>query len=88
MKAEPPDLPRKDDALVVKGAAALKSCLSPVEMRSLTDAGGLLFAGKASTATRIIYYQPRLWFCPTKEINSKTSNQYATDYSSFWKLNV
>ena len=88
MNAEPSALPRWDDVLVDKGAAAPKPCLSPVEMRTLTAAGDLLPAGKASAATRIIYYQPRLWYCPTKEINSGISNQYATDYSSFWKLKV
>ena len=77
-----------DDVLVGKGAAAPKSRLSPVEMRTLTAGGGLLLTGNASTATRIIYYQPHLWFCPTKEIHSTLSNQYATDYRSFWKLKV
>ena len=47
MKVEPPALPRWDDVLVDKGAAAPKQCLSPVEMRKLTAAGGLLPAGKA-----------------------------------------
>ena len=82
-KAESPALPRMDDVLVDKGAAAPKPCLSPVEMRTLTAAGGLLPAGKASTATKIIFYQPPFWFCPTKEINSRTTIQYAMNCSSF-----
>ena len=40
MKAEPPALPRWYDVLVIKGAATPKSCLLPVEMRTLTAAGG------------------------------------------------
>ena len=87
-KAEPPALPRWGDVLVDKGTAAPKPCLPPMEMRTLTVAGGLLPTGKASTATGIIYYQPRLCFCPIKEINSRTSNRNATDYISFWKLKI
>ena len=52
MKAEPPTLPCRDDVLVESGAAAPKLCISPLEMRSPTAAGGLLLAGKATTATR------------------------------------
>ena len=88
MKAEPPAPPRKDDVLVDKGAAAPKPCLSSVKMRTLTVTGDLLPAGKASTATRMIFYQLLLWFCPTEEINPRTTIQYAMDYSSFWKMNV
>ena len=85
----PPAHPRaRDDALVGNGAAAPKQCLSPMEMRTLTAAGGLLPAGKASTATRITYYQPCLWFCSTEETNSKrTSIQYASYNISFWRIN-
>ena len=39
MKAEPLTLPRRDDVLVDKDAAASKPCLSPVDMRTLTAAG-------------------------------------------------
>ena len=81
MKAELPALPRRDDVLANKGAAAPKPCPSPVEMRALTVTGGLLPTGKAPTATRIIFYQSRLWFCPTKEINSRINNQIAP----FWR---
>ena len=85
----PPALPcSRDDALVGIGAAVPKSCLTPLEMRTPTAAGGSLPAGKASTVTRIIYYQPRLRFCPTEETNSeRTSIQYALYYSSFWWIN-
>ena len=55
MKAECPALPRWDDILVDKGAAVLKPCLSPAEMRTRIAAGGLLPAGTASTATRTIF---------------------------------
>ena len=86
---EPPALScSRDDALIDNGAAAPIPCLSPVKMRTRTATGGLLPAGKASTATRIIYYQPRLRFCPTKETNSeRTSIQYASYYSSLWWIN-
>ena len=56
----------RDDALVDNGAAALNPSLSLVEMRMRIAAGGLLLADKVSTATRTIYYQPRLRFCPTE----------------------
>ena len=88
MKAEPPALPRRDDVLVDKSATAPKSCFSPVEMRTLTAGGDLLPTGKASTAARIIFYQLPLWFCLTEEIISRTTIQYAMDYSSFWKMKV
>ena len=45
----------RDDALIDNGVAAPKSCLLPVEMHTQTAAGGLLPAGKVSTATSIIY---------------------------------
>ena len=67
MKVEPPALPCSDDVLVYNGAAGPKSCLSPLEMRTTTAAGGLLPAGTVSTATRTTSDQPPLWFCPTKE---------------------
>ena len=51
---EPPALPCRDDAMLDKGAEALKS-LSPVEMDTLTDAGGLLPASIASTAMGTIF---------------------------------
>ena len=47
---ESPVLPCGDGARVDKGAEAPNLCLSPVEMHTLTAAGGLLPAGTASTA--------------------------------------
>ena len=76
---EPPVLPCcRDDAMVVKDPVVLKPCLSPVEMRTLTATNDLLLIGTSSTATRIIFHQLPLWFCPTKEMNSRTSIQYST----------
>ena len=82
----PPALPSfRDDALLGKGAAAPKSRLSPLEIRSPTVAGGLLPAGEASTTTRINFYQRHHRFCPTEETNSERSTQYALHYNnSFW----
>ena len=57
IKAEPPALPCRDDLLVEKGAAALKSCLLPLEMRTPIAAGGLFPTGKNFTATRTIFHQ-------------------------------
>ena len=50
VKAEHLALPCRDDVLVENGAAAPKSCLSPLEMRTPTTAGGLPPLGKTSTA--------------------------------------
>ena len=57
-------------------------------MHTRTATAGLLPASKASKATRTIFQQSPLWFCLTKEIHLRTSNQYATNYSSFWKMKV
>ena len=85
-KVEPSALPCRDDVLVENGATTPKLCLSPLEMRPPTTAGGLLPTGKPSTMTRITFYQPHLRFCPTEETNSeRTSAQYVLYYnSSFW----
>ena len=88
MKAEPLALSRRGNVLVDKGAATSKPSLSPVEMRTLIAAGDLLSAGTASTATRVIFYQLPLRFWPTEGTNSRTPNQYARYYSSFWKMKV
>ena len=87
MKAEPLTLPCRDDVLIENGTTAPKSRLSLLKMRTPTVAGGLLPADKASTSTRIIFYQSRRRFCPTKETNSeRTSNRYASYYSIFWRI--
>ena len=51
VKAEPPDLPCREDILVEDGAAAPKSCLPFLEMRTKTAADGLVPTGKTSTTT-------------------------------------
>ena len=51
---KPPAHPCTDDAMVDKGAAAPKPCLSPVEIHTPTAAGGLLPASTAFIATRVI----------------------------------
>ena len=78
----------RDDALVGNGAAVPKSCLSLLNIRTPTAAGGLLSAYTVSTTTRTTFYQPPLRFCSTEGTNLRTSNQYATNYSSFWKMKV
>ena len=84
----PPALPcSRDDALVGNGAAAPKSCLSPLEVCTPTATDGLLSAGKTFTATRTTFDQPSLWFCPTEEIKLRTLDQYASYYSIFWRIN-
>ena len=60
VKAEPSAVACRDDVLVENGAAASKSCLSSLEMRSPTAAGGLLPTGKTSLATWTIFDQPTL----------------------------
>ena len=54
-KADPTALSFRHEVLVENGAAAPKSCLSPLEMRSPTAAGGLLPAGETSTATKTTF---------------------------------
>ena len=46
----------RDGTLVDNGAGVLKPCFSPVKMRTLPAAGGLLPTGKASTATMAIFH--------------------------------
>ena len=77
-----------DDALVRKGAAAPKSCVSPLEMRTISAAGGLLPTAKPSTATKTIFDHPTLWLCLTEETNLGTSTQSTSDDSSFWRNNL
>ena len=69
MMAEPPALPCRDDVLVEDGAAAPKSCLPSLEMRSPTSAGGLVSTGKTSTATKTTYNETPLRLCATEETN-------------------
>ena len=78
---QPPARPCcKDDALVDKGAAAPKLCLSSVETCTLIAAGGLLPAGTVSTAVKTIFPRPLFsWSLgeETKISNSPTNNQLA-----------
>ena len=71
----PPTLPcSKDNAMIRNGAAAPKSCLSSLEMRTPIAAGGLLPADTISTATRIPSDQPPIWFCPNQEEENEEIN--------------
>ena len=63
----------RDDTLVANGAAAPKSCLSSLEMRSPTATGGLLPTGKTSTPTKTIFDHPAFWFCQTEQTILRTS---------------
>ena len=84
VKVKPPALPCMDDGLVEKGAAAPKSRLSLLEMRSPTAAGGLLFASMTTTtAIRTAFHQPPSWFCLTEGTNWRTSIIYVSCFSSF-----
>ena len=65
VNAEPPALPCRDDVLVEDGAAAPKSCLPFLEMRSPSAADDLLPAGKTSTATPTTSKEPLLWLYAT-----------------------
>ena len=87
VKAEPPPLPCRDGVLVENGAAAPKSCLSPLEMRTTTAAGGLLPTGNTTTATWTPLDRPTLWFYLTEEKNLRTSTPYALYYNSSFSLN-
>ena len=69
----PPVLPCLGyDALVGKSAAAPKSCLSPLEMRTTTAAGDLLPTGKTTTPKKTTFDYPTLWLCLTGETNLGT----------------
>ena len=70
------------NALVDNGAAAPKSCLPPLEMRT-TAAGGLLPTGETSTATKITFNQPLLRVYSTEEINLWTPILSVSYASSF-----
>ena len=73
MKAEPPVLPRWDDVLIERGAAAPKTCLLPAEMRTSTAAGALLSTGIASSAMRTIFSQPLPSWTLREEVKERTS---------------
>ena len=74
----------RNDVVVKNGAAAPKSCLSPLEMCSSRTANDLLPAGMATTtATWISFPQLPLWFCQTEETILRTSIIYVPYFSSF-----
>ena len=87
MKAEPPALPCRDGVLVENGAAAPKSCLPSLEMRSPTAAGGLLPTGKGSIATRITFNHPPLRLSTEETSCKKTLIPYVSCDSSFSQKN-
>ena len=72
--AEFPALSCREDGLVQNGAAAPKSCVPSLEIRSPTAAGGLLPTGEASIATVTTYNQPPLRLYSTEETDSKKTN--------------
>ena len=89
---EPPALPCRDDALVNQGHEVAKPCLSPVEMRKLTSAGGLLHAGAGSTIiTQGTKFPPQLlpWsFRETSEENNICTRQTFAKYNRSWHPKV
>ena len=78
VKAEPPALPCRDDAVVESGPAASESCLPSREMRSSTAAGGLVSTGDASKASETTLNEPPLRFCLTEETDLKTKNSWTS----------
>ena len=87
VKAKPPAFPYRDDALVENGAAAHKSCLSFLEMRTTTVAGGLLPTGETSTPARTTFDYPTLWFCQTEETHSERISVPSAWYDSSFRRN-
>ena len=91
VKAEPPDLPCREEVLVEDGAAAPESCLPSLGMRSSTAAGGLVPTGETSEATETTANELLFQFYSTEEDNSKKQNVWTSIPSawyngSFWKL--
>ena len=75
-----------EKALVDNGAAAPKSFLLSLEMRSPTAAGDLLAAGEASTTSKITFNQSPFRLYSAEETNLKTSPiPYASYDSSFFQ---
>ena len=79
MKAEPPALiPCRDVSVVECGAAAFKSCLPSMEMRTSTAAGGLVPTGDASEAPETTLNEPPLRLCLTEETDLKAENSWTS----------
>ena len=75
MKAEPPALiPCRHVSEVECGAAAVKSCLPSMEMRTSTAAGGFVSTGDTSKASETTLDEPPLRFCLTEEPDLKAEN--------------
>ena len=88
VKVEPSALPCRDDVGVENGAAAPKSCVSPLKMRTATAAGGLLPTVKTTTATWTTLDRPTLWFYLAEENELRTSTPSDLYDSSFWRDNL
>ena len=73
----------RENTLVDNRAAAPKSCLSVLEMRSPSAAGSLLSTGEASRATRTTFNQPPLRLFSTEETDSKTNWRTRILYISY-----
>ena len=71
-----------ENALVDNRAAAPKSCLPSLDMRSPTAAGGSLPTDEASTATKITLNQPPLRLYSAEETNFKKSSTLCVSYDS------
>ena len=79
MKAEPLALiPCRDVSVVECGAAAFKSCLPSMEMRTSTAAGGLVPTGDVSKASETTLNEPPLRFCLTEETDLKTETSWTS----------
>ena len=90
---EPPTLPCRDDAPINQAHEVPKPCLSPVELRKSTPAGGLLHAGSASTnKAQGTNFPPQLlpWsFRETNEENNTgTTRQTLAKYNRSWHPKV
>ena len=84
MMAEPPDLPCREDVLIEDSAAAPKSCLPSLEMRSPTADVGLLPIGEASTATKTTFNKSPLRFYSNEATNSKETHLWPSVPSSWY----
>ena len=84
MMAEPPDLPCREDVLIEDSAAASKSCLPSLEMRSPTAAVGLLPIGEASTAIKTTFNKSPLRFYSNEATNPKETHLWTSVLSSWY----
>ena len=88
---EPPEPPCSgENTLVDNRAAAPKSCLPCLKMRTTTAAGGLLPTGETSTASKITFNKQTLRFYSTEEMNPKETNLWTSVPSAcsdinFWR---